>query len=248
MYLIALCDDETADLNKTEQMLRNFRDRHPETEFMTERFERADELLDRVREKNYVPDIILMDIYMPDKTGMEAARELRAMGNKSRIIFLTTSKEHALDAFGVEASQYLVKPVLEDMLFSVLDKVIGDMEETRRRYVLLRIEGRIQRVAVSDIVCCEAQGKKQYVYLTDGTQYGIRRTMSEIYEMLSCYQEFSKVGVAYIVNLEHVDSLNAQEMHMDNGKKIYLPRGSYQSLRERYFDYYCEGSEGLSME
>ena len=186
-----------------------------------------------------------MDIYMPKKLGIEAAYELRDMGSKGRIIFLTTSREHALDAFGVEASQYLVKPITENVLFSVLDKLLGDMKRARRKYLLLRIDGRIQRVVVNDIVYCEAQGKTQQLYLSNGMQYGLRRTMAEIYEMLACYREFSRVGVAYIINLEHVVSLNAQEVEMDNGEKIYLPRGAYQPLRERYFSYYCEENEVL---
>lgn len=240
MYLIALCDDEMADLNKTEQMLNNYKNKHPEINFMVECFENVNELLYMVREKNYKPDLIMMDIYMPEKMGIEAAKELRAMGNEGRIIFLTTSREHALEAFGVDAVQYLVKPVSEEVLFSILDKLLSDVEEERRKYLLLRIEGRIQRVAINDIIYCEAQGKIQCLHFVDGTQCLLRMTMAEIYEMLSCYEEFARVGVAYIMNLDHINSLNAKELYMDNGQKIYLPRGSYQSLRERYFEYYCE--------
>lgn len=47
------------------------------------------------------------------------------------------------------------------------------------------------------------------------------------------------------MNLVHVVSLNAQEVQMDTGKKIYLPRGSYQPLRKRYFEYYFGDSEVL---
>ena len=245
MYLIALCDDEAAELDKTEWMLKSYGKSHTRAEFSIERFGSADELLEKVRDKKYMPDIILMDIYMPVKLGIDAAYELRSMGSNGRIVFLTTSREHALDAFGVEASQYLVKTVSEKTLFPVLDRILGDMDEARRKYLLLRIDGKIQRVAVNEIVYCEAEGKTQYLYLSNGEQYGLRRTMAEIYEMLACYREFSRVGVAYIVNLEHVDSLNSQEVQMDNGKKIYLPRGSYQPLRERYFGYYCEENEVL---
>jgi len=245
MYLIALCDDEEADLDKTEQMLRSYGRQHPETGLTIERFLNADSLLNRIREQNYKPDFIFMDIYMSEKSGIDAAKELRAMGNNGRLIFLTTSREHALEAFDVEASQYLVKPITEKMLFSVLDRFLREINEMSKKYLLLRIEGRIQRVAVSEIVCCEAQGKLQYLYLSDHAQLGLRRTMTEIYEMLAGYREFVRVGAAYIVNLEHVESLSAQEVHMDTGKKIYLPRGSYHPLRERYFNYYCESSEIL---
>ena len=133
-----------------------------------------------------MPDCILMDIYMPGKLGTEASRELRSMGSNGIIIFLTSSREHALDAFGVDASQYLVKPITEETLFPVLDRILEDMEEARRKYLLLRIDGRIQRVAVDEIVYCEAEGKTQCLYLSNGEQYGLRRTMAEIYGKLLC--------------------------------------------------------------
>lgn len=243
MYLIALCDDEAAELKKTEQMLSSYEKNHPEKELLVECFESVEELLYMAREKNYMPDLILMDIYMPEKTGIAAARELRDMGNRGKIIFLTTSREHALDAFGVDAAHYLVKPVSEELLFPILDRFLEYIEEERRKYIILRIEGRMQRVAVSNIVYCEAQGKRQYLYLEDGRQCLLRITITEICDMLARYHEFVRVGAAYVVNLEHVESLNAQELQMDIGRKIYLPRGSYSSLRERYFEYYC-GEDG----
>lgn len=239
MYLIALCDDDEADLDKTEKMLSCYEERHTEVQFMTERFENAEQLLRRVRDKGYVPDLVLMDIYMPEKPGIHAARELRKMGSKCGIVFLTTSKEHALEAFAVDAVQYLVKPVSEEMLFPVLDRLLKETEEERRKYIVLRIEGRIRRVALNDFICCEAHGKTQHLYLTDERHYVLRITMAELFEMMACYREIVRVGAAYIVNLDHVDSFNAQELQMDNDKKIFLPRGSFQSLREKYFDYYC---------
>ncbi|MDE6844746.1 MAG: response regulator, partial [Lachnospiraceae bacterium] len=120
MYLIALCDDEPAELDKTEKLLGDYEKKFPGLEFMTRCFESAEELLCLVREKNYIPDLIFMDIYMPDKKsnsnplGIEAAKELRNMNYKGKIIFLTTSKEYALEAFDVDALQYMVKPVSKE--------------------------------------------------------------------------------------------------------------------------------------
>ncbi len=239
MYLIALCDDEKTDLDKTEQMLYDYGKAHGGLELGVERFESAGQLLDKVREKGYVPDLIFMDIYMPDKLGIDAARELRDMGVNGKIVFLTTSREHALDAFSVDAAQYLVKPVAKEALFSILCRFLEDAEEERRKYLILRIDGKTRRVALSSIVYCEANGKTQHIHMVDSAQYVLRITMTELYEMISRYKEFVRVGVAYIVNMEHVESFNAQELQMDIGKKIYLPRGSFQTLRDRYFDYYC---------
>lgn len=241
VYLIALCDDEEADLDKTEQMLGVYKERNPEVDFQVKRFESADGLLDMVREENYIPDLVLMDIYMPEKLGIEAAKELRSMGNSSRIVFLTTSKEHALEAFEVDAVQYLVKPVTEGMLFSALDKIFKEMAKERRKYLVLRIDGKVQRVPLNSVMYCEAQRKTQCMYLADGTEYLLRMTMAELFAMLSPYEEFVRVGIAYILNLEHIDNLNSREICLSTGKRIYVPRGAYKNLKEQYFRYYCEG-------
>ena len=151
MYLIALCDDETAELEKTEKLLSDYEKKKSGLDFMIRRFENADKLICSVIEESYMPDIIFMDIFMPDKNGdlhsrgMEAAKKLRSMNYKGKIVFLSTSKEYALEAFGVDAMQYMVKPVSENKLFSVFDGLLKDIEEERRKYVLLKIEGKLVR-------------------------------------------------------------------------------------------------------
>lgn len=244
MYLIALCDDETADLVKTEKMLRGYEKEHPGLDLVIEHFSNADELLYMIQEENYTPDLIFMDIYLNSvPLGMEAANKLRAMHYRGKLIFLTTSREYALEAFDVDASQYLVKPLSENKLFLLMDKILKDIEEERKKYILLRIDGRLVRVPVNDIVYCEAQGKTQGLHLANGTQCLLHTTMQELYEQLSRYQEFVRIGVAFIVNLGYIGSMNAKEIHMDNGRKIYLPRGAYKGLREQYFNYYCRDME-----
>lgn len=242
---IALCDDETTELTKTEKMLSDYEQKHPGSEFMIECFESTDELLHMMKEGKYMPHLIFMDIYMPGATGenvplgMEAARQLRDMGSRANLIFLTTSKEHALDAFEVEAAQYLVKPVQTDKLFSLLERFSKEVKEEREKYILLRVDGMLKKVLLDDIVYCEAQGKRQCIYMADGTEVLQNLTMARIYEMCADCPELVKVGASYIIHLEHIVNLNVQEARMDNGKKIYLPRGTFRLLREQYFDYYC---------
>ena len=241
MYQIALCDDEKTELDKTQAMLADNKKKHTEHEIASECFLDTEQLLERIREHGYLPDILLLDIYMPHKTGIYVAKELRRLGNECRIIFLTSSTEHALEAFGVNASQYLVKPIVKKRLFAALDGLMEEIAENRRRYLLLRIDGRLRRILVDHIVSCEAQGKRQCLHLADGSQEVLRMTINQLSEMLSGYEEFVKVGASYIVSLAHIDSLNAHDVCLDNGTSIYLPRGAYQPLRDKYFAYYCGG-------
>ena len=235
-YLTALCDDETVELNKTEKILGAYEQERSGVEFVIERFESAGDLLCRIEDKNYAPDLIFMDIFMPgeegeqESCGMKTAKKLRSMGNRAKLFFLTTSREYALEAFDVEASQYLLKPVTQEKMFNVLDRLLKEGEKERKRYILLKFERRIARVAVDDIVCCEAQGKTQCLHLSDGGEYAL----------LLPYHKFVRIGAAFIVNLECVGSLNAHEICLMGGRKIYLPRGTYKGLREQYFNYYCQ--------
>lgn len=243
MYRITICDDEPGELDKAERLLRQYQKQHVEYGFIIDRFTDAEELVSRMKKEDYVTDLMFMDIYMPGRLGIDIVREMRDMGNGCRLIFLTASTDFALDAFQVDADQYLVKPVQEKDLFPILDKLLSNIEREQKKYVSLRIDNRIRRIEVHDIVFCEAQKKSQCIWMADGSEHLIRMTMAKVYEKLSDFPEFVRVGVSYAVNLEHVESLNARELNMDNGKRIYLPRGSYASLRESYFGFYCEEGE-----
>ena len=241
---IALCDDEVAELKKTEEILDAYKQKHRNIDFIIERFKSADELLYMVRVRNYSPHLIFMDIYMPGETGgmaplgIEAAKRLRDMGNEAKLVFLTASRKHALDAFEVDAFQYMLKPIHKDRLFSLLDQLLKETEGEREKFMLLRVGRQIRKVPVKDVVYCEAQKKQQCIYLADGTEVLQNLTLTKLYEMCSACQALVKVGASYIIHLEHIDSLNAREAQMDNGQIIYLPRGTYRCLRKQYFDYY----------
>lgn len=240
MYLAAMCDDETEELNKIDGLLKLYGENHPEYGLATERFENAEQLLERVRGKERMPDLFLLDIYLEGESGIRLAEELHSVEKRAKIIFVTTSREHALDAYQVEAVQYLVKPVTESKLFPVLDRIFDLMEKEQQNYFLFRANGQINRVELSDIVYCEAQRKSQCLHLTDGTQLLLHMTMTAVSERLLEFPEFARAGIAYIINLQHLGSLNAHEMHFDNGWTLHLPRGAYRHLREEYFKYYCE--------
>ncbi len=245
MYRIALCDDELTELEKTEKMLGAYEKQHSGLDFTIQRFESAGKLLDWIREDSNMPDLIFMDIFMPNSQknsfpmGIQAAKELRSMGYKGKLVFLTSSKEYALEAFEVEAVQYMVKPVSDGKFFAVLSSLLWDIEKERRKYVVLWVEGKLVKVLVDEIVYCEAQKKTQCLHLADGIQYTLRMSMKEVYEMLSQYPEFVRVGVSFVVNLGYIDSVSSREVDMDTGEKIYLPRGTYKDLKEQYFDFYC---------
>lgn len=244
MYQIALCDDETTELHMIEQMLHSYRGHSIKDTLDVRAFESAEALLLAIEQESYAPDLIFLDIYMPTLSGLEAAKKLGEMEFPCLIIFLTssTSKDHALEAFDLNVFHYLVKPVSEESLFVALGRALAQSKKDTARYLLFQTENRLHRIAADDIVYCEAQRKRQCVYLKNGEQLILHTSMTRLCEMLAACQEFIKVGISYIINLKHVERLGTQVLQLDNGKEIYLPRGSYKPLSDWYFNH-CFGAK-----
>lgn len=81
------------------------------------------------------PDLIILDIQMPGRSGMEIARALRPEECRPEVIFVTAFDRFATDAFEVEAADYLLKPV-------AFDRLRLGVERARRRRALREAEGR----------------------------------------------------------------------------------------------------------
>lgn len=240
MYRIAICDDEPDEMSKTKELLNVYQKAHPNCAFLVYEFASVIRLKDEI-EAQAAFDLLLLDIYMPEKNGIDGARELRECGFDGTIIFLTTSLEHGIDAFHVDATQYFVKPVEKERFFAVLDRTFERMDEERRRFITLRTEKKMRRIALRDIVYCEMQKHYIHVNLTNGETLPVRMTLTEFWEITNEFSNFVRVGSTYVVNLGFVDSLMSKSMLLTTGKSIWLPRGSYAPLKERYFEFYREG-------
>ncbi len=116
---------------------------------------RSGRVVDRCRQLQ--PDIVLLDIEMPGRNGLELARDLRGCSPASAIIFVTAHDDFALEAFGVAAVDYVVKPVRAERLIESLRRVI----EARGDTPMLsgRLGERLIRVSVDDIRAFTSEDK-----------------------------------------------------------------------------------------
>lgn len=237
MYQIAICDDEENEIKKTAALFDIYQREHPECRFLVRSYTSIEAL--RFEMTNLNPfDLLLLDIHMPGKNGAEGARELRKRGYEGPIIFLTGSKEYAMDAYDLNALQYLLKPVEQTRFFSVLERVLGLINDERRKYLALRADREVRRIAMRNIIYCESQNQYQVIYLAAGEELRVRMTLTELYEALGVFPDFVRIGSTYIVNLGYVDSLNVKKVKLTTGEFIWLSRGSYNALKSQYFDFY----------
>lgn len=244
MYLIGICDDEEKELEQIEKFLAEYGEEKQEIEYRTERFRSGEALLRQVREGGYAPDLLLLDIFMSGKNGIEAAEELRRLNLEVPIVFLTTSKEHALEAFQVDAVQYLVKPLEQQRFFHAMDTAVGRVSRRKERRVAIKVSGGIRQLSPENIVYCESQKNYQLLYLTE-EKCRVRMTTGKLWELLGKFRQFGRCGRSYILNMDHISLVEREKIVMDNGSVIYISRNKVSEFKKQYFSYYFDG-EGES--
>jgi len=239
--MIVCCDDEVKEYERVEAYMAKYQRIKQGLEYKLEWCSSADMLLSRMKE-GYSPDILLLDIFMSGKTGIEAAEEIRILGGNMPIIFLTVSKEHALKAYGVDAIQYLIKPIEEGQFFHAMDTAIGQIQGMKESRIVIKTAGGIRQLYTNDIVYCESQ--KNYQILSLGSdKYRIRLTSGKMWEMLGRFPQFGRCGRSYILNMNHIVSVEREEIVMDNGSIIYIPRNKAAEFKKWYFSYYFDHSD-----
>ena len=234
MYFIGLCDDDERELDIIEDFLTAYLESKEMDEYGIDRFQSAEELLERISEKKYNPDLLLLDIFMSGKTGVEAAEELRRQQCGTFIVFLTTSKEYALEAYGVDALQYLVKPLDRERFFHAMEIVFQQMKKAEEQIVMKVAGGGIRQMKPDEIICCESQ---KMLYL-ETEECRVRMTAKELWEMLEHFTQFRRCGRSYILNLNHVISVEKEEILMDNECRIFIPRNVSAEFKKVYFSYF----------
>ena len=111
---------------------------------------------------------MVLDILMPYMTGIEAAAQLRKENDESKIIFLTTSPEFAVHSYKVDAFYYLLKPFLEEELFSLLDKALHSLQAEQSKFVAIKEKAGLKKIPLHMIEYVESVKHNLVFHLRGG--------------------------------------------------------------------------------
>ena len=164
---IVICDDKIEDLAIIEKMLLKYSTCHPNINFETEKFSDAHKLFGKIQD-NQLADIYILDIIMSKVTGIEIGNQIRKSGNKSIIIYITSSADFALDAYDVHAVRYLVKPVSEEKFFEAVDYALSYIDVKRGSVYIVKTKDGLEQIPYSQIEYIESSSRMLEVNLTNG--------------------------------------------------------------------------------
>lgn len=238
MYQIALCDDDPDQLHLTTQMLDDYGKRHPQYPFRISAFSQAVEFSVKLTQTSF--DLILLDICMPGLSGLELASELRAQSSMTQIIFLTASREFAVDAIALNATHYLVKPFTLGQFEEALDRAFGQLEAVAGYTTVFKSNDKtLYSVDVRTILSVESFGHNQLITCTDH-QFQIRGTQIQVLSQLNmaCRDgRFVSVYKGIIINQAFIHQIGHDYILLKQDKRVPIVKKNAPAIKEAYLNY-----------
>lgn len=187
---LIIADDEAPARNRLRELLADMKDIHivAEAKNGQEAFNLANE---------YQPDIVLLDIRMPSMDGIEAAQHLQKMAKPPAIIFTTAFDSYAMQAFDMNAVDYLLKPIRFERLQTAIYKARALLPRQleglvplspQRTHLSITERGRILLIPITDVIYLRAE-LKYITVRTSEKEYLLEESLSNL------EQEFAHIFI-----------------------------------------------------
>jgi DNA-binding LytR/AlgR family response regulator len=230
---IAVCDDSLEELSRISSLLEDYR-RERDGSVTYEAFHSALELLETMRVRRF--DMLLLDILMPGLSGMDAAKEIRLSDREIPIIFLTSSREYAVESYRVGAEDYIIKPARKDEVFPSLDKQLARFTQ-EEAYLTLKSGSGIVKLLFSQIVYVEVTNRTLQFILVNGEVRETYGYLSDYEEKLLSDPHFFKPHRSYLINLRQVTELDKKGLTTTVGKTVPVARDALVKVKAAYMKF-----------
>ena len=222
-YNIAICDDSDADRQYISDIVSRWAEDRAHT-VQISFFSSAENFLFHYADKTDY-DILLLDIEMGAMDGVAMAKKLRLDNDTVQIVFITGYSDYISEGYEVAALHYLMKPVKEDKLFSVLDRAVDKLSKNEK-VLNFEIGGEMVRIPVYQIRYADVSGNYVTIHACDDLT--VKMTLGELEKELD--DRFFRVGRSAIVNLTQISRVTKTEIKLNDGVTLPLPRGAYEGV------------------
>ena len=220
---IAICDDEQKELLHLKTLVNKY-----DSGIDVSLFSSAESMLNGIKKR--CSDIILLDIEMEGMNGFAAAKELADMKNPPLVIFVTNSGEYTYRGYEVDAFRYLPKPVSYEVLAQDLSAAIAKVSSQKFAF---KVDGCSHVIPINDILYFETSGHNLITH-TKMTEFECRMNLSDA-EISLPGNAFASPYKGYLVNLDHVGTVDKKDITLTNGVKVPLSRGRKKEFEQALF-------------
>lgn len=228
---IAICDDINAD----KHCLFNSINGYSQARFINVvimEYDSGEALLANFTKDMF--DIIFLDIYMHGLSGIDTAKKMREIDKDCLLVFATTSREHAIDGFALNAIHYLVKPVNIEKIAEVFNRC-KKILNAAKQYIEVISDRLLVKILVKSINYIEVYDKACFIY-KDSEVIKVYVTLEEIAKKLDG-RNFLRCHRSYIVNMQAIVNVADNDFILKAGKKVPIRQTEKQTIKQKYLDF-----------
>lgn len=230
MLQIAICDDDALHIayikRLTEDILK-------EKKIEITEYSGANELLFKIDGSDYIPDIALLDIQMPDIDGISLAKELNQIAPDCKIIFISSYLNYAPDVYDADHIYYVLKTQLEDRLPIALGKAVASINSPHN-FLLVKCGTSTTKIPVGRVLYIERNLHKTNV-ITSETTYTTSQSPADLLSAIAVKSTFIHCHQSYWVNSKAIKTMGSNSFLLYDGTEIPISRAQKSNARELFF-------------
>lgn len=232
---IAIIDDMAGDRAALDELLRQYFQKNNFLEpFVIEQFHSGEQFLKRFAESSY--DLIFVDYFLEEMSGLETARNIRQTDPSVLLIFITISKDFAIDCYKVHASDYIVKPITYEQLSEALSLINLTLLQGRQ-YIPVTCGREQIRLLLKDIIYCDASGHYVQIHTQSSSILRSRISFAEFVRKLEPYPQFLLCYRGCLVNMDQIIRIENMDFLMNGGDHIPMRQKEHTRLTKAYYNY-----------
>lgn len=230
MIYIGICDDERTHREMIREMVSKSIFQYDDIEYTF--YHSGNQVVEAIEKGEFSCELLLLDIHMPDKDGLETAAYIREHQIDVDIIFVTVSADHVFDGYTYRAFSYLLKPLDYDRLSDEMKRYMT-LKENISRCLHVNIGGRKVQIFLDRVKYFAADGRKIIVCQRGGEDgLSFYAKMGDLQETLK-EDGFLRCHQSYLVNVKYVESYSRTELEV-GADKVPISRRYIEDVRE-YF-------------
>ncbi len=230
---IALVEDEPDELEFLKQMIQKHMPVTNTRSDIIDKFYTGKEFLSGFKTGKY--DLVLLDIYLEDITGIDIARKIRETDNNVAVVFCTNSNEFAKESYEVDARYYLLKPFSDKNIITMFARLNLYKNNQDNDQSITLPDG--QEILLRNIIYTEYFNHVITIYNKKGQNTKTRISHSKMEELLCCYQYFCCCSKGIIVNFYEVTEQEKNIFNMSNGSVIPISRRKLKNVQDLYIKF-----------
>ncbi len=234
---IIIVDDDISEIVKTEALIkRYFSERGGD--YSIEKFTSSAAFLDSF--KNGVrADAYVLDIIMPEHTGIDVGLAIKAAQKQARIIYMTTSEDYGVASYDVQAVDYCIKPCSFERIQRAFDRVLATTRKEKKHSFLVKLADGTCSISHDEICFVEYYDHRLIIQTPSGKRIEsvtYREPFPVLVESLLSEKNFLRISASYVINMSYVVKLRSNEFEMHGGMILPISRTHLDS-RSKYMDY-----------